>query len=230
MSQFVKNAWKKSLKTKNKSYFLINKKMITIAIELNHVIRNVNRQILKYYAKEFDPSMEWEDLDDKVDIFEKYLKFDSKYQKNNFIYVDYPYEIFACSMTVEKKLAPKITNWLSEITNIEDEDIRVIFYSLDEDALTIQSTYFFLSKIGTRVRKVIFPLSIEELWNECDVVITTRNEFFEKEIPNGKRVILINREYNEKNKNNAFLNYDNLSDIIEDKEYFNKIINQKQEE
>ena len=43
--------------------------MLTIGIELNHVVRNINRQILKNYAKEFDPSLEWEDLDDKVDIF-----------------------------------------------------------------------------------------------------------------------------------------------------------------
>lgn len=197
--------------------------MLTIGIELNHVIRNINRQILRYYAKEFDPSMDWEELDDKTDVFEKFCKFESKYQKNNFLYIDYPYEIFGCANTSEKKLATKITTWLSEITNIEDEDIRIVFYSLDEDALTIQSTFFFLSKIGTRVRKVIFPKSIEELWSECDVVITARNEFFEKEIPENKKVILINRDFNADNKEKAFLNYDNLSDIINDNNFFEKI-------
>ena len=30
----------------------------------------------------------------------------------------------------EKKLAVKITNWLTDISNIEDEDIRIIFYSI----------------------------------------------------------------------------------------------------
>ena len=197
--------------------------MLTIGVELNHVIRNINRQILKYYAKEYDPSMDWEELDDKVDIFDKYCKFNSKYEKSNFLYVTYPYEIFACGDTIEKGLQVKITNWLSEITNIEDEDIRIIFYSLDEDALTIQSTFFFLSKIGTRVRKVIFPKSIDELWNECDVVITARNEFFEKETPQGKKVVLINRDFNKDNKDKAFLNYDNLSDVINDNEFFKKV-------
>ena len=197
--------------------------MLTIGVELNHVIRNINRQILKYYAKEYDPSMDWEELDDKVDIFDKYCKFNSKYEKSNFLYVTYPYEIFACGDTIEKGLQVKITNWLSEITNIEDEDIRIIFYSLDEDALTIQSTFFFLSKIGTRVRKVIFPKSIDELWNECDVAITARNEFFEKETPQGKKVVLINREFNKDNNDKAFLNYDNLSDVINDNEFFKKV-------
>jgi hypothetical protein len=200
--------------------------MLTIGVELNHVVRNINKQILKYYAKEFDPSMDWEELDENVDVFEKYCKFKSKYEKNNFIYIDYPYEIFGCANTVEKKLAVKITNWLSEITNIEDEDIRIIFYSLDEDAITIQSSFFFLSKIGARVRKVIFPKSIDEVWEECDAVITARNEFFEKETPAGKKIILINREFNEGNKDKAFLNYDNLSDVISDNNFFNKLKNE----
>lgn len=197
--------------------------MLTIGVELNHVVRNINKQILKYYAKEFDPSMEWEEMDDKCDVFDKYCKFKSKYEKNNFIYIDYPYEIFGCANTAEKKLAVKITNWLSEITNIEDEDIRIIFYSLDEDAITIQSSFFFLSKIGARVRKVIFPKTINEVWKECDVVITARNQFFEEETPEGKKVVLINREFNEKNKDKAFLNYDNLSEVIEDNNFFKKL-------
>ena len=197
--------------------------MLTIGVELNHVVRNINKQILKCYAKEFDPSMEWEEMDDKCDVFEKYCKFKSKYEKNNFIYIDYPYEIFGCANTSEKKLAVKITNWLSEITNIEDEDIRIIFYSLDEDAITIQSSFFFLSKIGARVRKVIFPKTINEVWEECDVVITARNQFFEEETPEGKKVVLINREFNEQNKEKAFLNYDNLSDVISDNNFFEKL-------
>ena len=43
--------------------------MLTIGVELNHVVRNINKQILKYYAKEFDPSMDWEEMDDKCDVF-----------------------------------------------------------------------------------------------------------------------------------------------------------------
>ena len=196
--------------------------MIKIGIELNGVVRNVNKQILKYYQKDINPSLDLDETDEKDDVF-KYAKFESLTDKNDFIYIDYPYEIFGCANTAEKKLAVKITNWLSEITNIEDEDIRIIFYSMNEEAITIQSTFFFLSKIGTRVRKVIFPKSIEEVWEECDVVITARDEFFEKEIPEGKKVVLINRPFNKDCKDKAFLNYDNLSEIITDEEFFNKL-------
>lgn len=197
--------------------------MITIGVELNHVVRNINKQIIKYYAKEYAPDVDPDDIDDREDVLKTFAKFDSKYERNNFIFIDYPYEIFGCANTMEKKLAVKITNWLTDISNIEDEDIRIIFYSMNEEAITIQSTFFFLSKIGTRVRKVIFPKSIEEVWEECDVVITARYEFFEKEIPEGKKVVLINRPFNKDCKDKAFLNYDNLSEIITDEEFFNKL-------
>jgi hypothetical protein len=156
-------------------------------------------------------------------VFKTFAKFNSNYEKNNFIFIDYPYEIFGCASTMEKKLAVKITNWLTDISNIEDEDIRIVFYSLNEGELSIQSTYFFLSKIGTRVRKVFFPKNIDEVWDECDVVITARDEFFEKEIPEGKKVVLINRPFNKEVKDKAFLNYDNLSEIITDEDFFNKL-------
>ena len=197
--------------------------MITIGVELNHVVRNINKQIVKYYAKEYVPDVDLDDIDDREDVLKTFAKFDSKYERNNFLFIDYPYEIFGCANTMEKKLAVKITNWLTDISNIEDEDIRIIFYSMNEEAITIQSTFFFLSKIGTRVRKVIFPKSIEEVWEECDVVITARDEFFEKEIPEGKKVVLINRPFNKDCKDKAFLNYDNLSEIITDEEFFNKL-------
>ena len=190
--------------------------MLTIGVEINHVIRNVNRQLLKYYQKEFDPSLDIDELDDRVDVIEKYMKFKSKKEKNNFIYIDYPYEIFGCAGTSENKLAVKITNWLTSISNIEEEDIRIVFYSLNEEAITIQSTFFFLSKIGTRVRKVFFPRNVKEVWDECDVVITANNQMFEEEIPEGKKIVLINRGFNNENKDKAVANYDNLSEIIDD--------------
>jgi len=197
--------------------------MKTIGIELNHVVRNINKQILKYYQKEIDPSLDIDDLDDKVDVFEEYAKFNSKKDRYNFAYIDYPYELFGCAGTMEKGLAASITMWLSEITNIEDDEVRVIFYSLNEEELTIQSTYFFLSKIGSRVRKVIFPRSISEIWDECDAVITANPDLFKEDIPENKKIILINRVFNKDCKEKAFLNYDNLSEIIEDKDFFKKI-------
>ena len=62
-----------------------NKEIITIGIELNHVVRNINKQIIKYYIKEFNLNVDMEDIDDKEDIFKDFAKFESKYAKNNFL-------------------------------------------------------------------------------------------------------------------------------------------------
>jgi len=197
--------------------------MTTIAIELNHVVRNINKQLIKYYAKEYDPSLDIDMMDDKVDVFEHYLKFDSKNEKYRFVYIDYPYEIFGCAKTMEKNLAVRITNWLTDMTNIEDEQYNIIFYSLDEDNLTIQSTYFFLSKIGCRVRTMMFPKSYKEIWDVADVVVTARNEFFDNEKPEGKKLVIINRDFNEDNKERADLSYDSMTELCDDTSFFDKI-------
>lgn len=197
--------------------------MITIGIELNHVVRDINKQILKYYSRDIK-ALDEDEINTKDDI-SKYCVFESKHDKNNFIYIDYPYEIFGCAKTIEKNLSVMITNWLSDIENIEDEDIRIVFYSLYEEALTIQSTYFFLSKTGTRVREVFFPKKSQEIWNHCDVIITANNDILKDEIPQNKILVKIERTFNKNIKSKAQLAYSNLSDVISDEEFFTKLKN-----
>lgn len=202
--------------------------MITIAIELNHVVRNVNKQILKYYQKDIKPELDIDNIDEKDDVF-KYAKFDSKRDRNEFVYIDYPYEIFGCAKTMDKDLMTKINNWIVGLTNEEDETYRVIYYSLNEEALTIQSSYFFLSKIGTRVREVLFPLDPKEIIDRANVVITTDGSIIEKSKDTDTKIVLINRPTNKEFKDKAFLSYDSLVDLIDDKEFFKKIKNEEEE-
>jgi hypothetical protein len=197
--------------------------MITIGVELNHVVRNINKQILKYYDKAYNKGWDLDEMDTLDDAL-KLATFPSKNEKYNFFYIDYPFELFASAETVEKWLSVKLTNWLADVEDIEDEDIRIVFYSMNEANLTIQSTYFFLSKLGARVRKMLFPRNIKEVWDECDVVITANKEFLEEEVPDGKKVVLINRPFNEDVKDKAFANYDNLSAVIEDNNFFKSIL------
>lgn len=203
--------------------------MLTIGVELNHVVRNINRQILRYYAKEFDPSMDWEELDDKVDVFDKYCKFKSKYEKNNFLYIDYPFECFAASNSMSKNLPTQINNWLVDMTNREDEEVRVVYYSLYEDALTIQSTFFFLSKIGTRVREVFFPKELDEIWKHCDVVITTNKEVLDNK-PSNKQTVKVIGNGNQENGSVGDFEYDSLASIIKDEKFIDKILDNAKKE
>ena len=47
--------------------------MLTIGIEINDVIRNIKKQILKYYQKDYDNSLDLDNIDDKEDILKKYI-------------------------------------------------------------------------------------------------------------------------------------------------------------
>lgn len=199
--------------------------MITIGVELNHVVRNINKQILKYYAKSFDPSMDWEEIDDKDDVF-KYIKFNSSHEKNNFLYIDYPFEVFGCGGSTEKNLPTKINNWLAELTNREDEEVRIVYYSLYEEALTIQSTYFFLSKIGTRVREIFFPKKLDEIWERCDVVITTNKEVLDNK-PSNKQTVKIIGNGNKENGSVGDFEYDSLDSVINDEKFIDKVLENK---
>ena len=197
--------------------------MIRIGIELNDVVRNINKQILKYYQKDIDPSLDLDEVDEKDDVF-KYAKFDSKKSKNEFIYIDYPYEIFGCAKTMTKDLQVEMNNWLNELTNYEDDNVEIYFYGLNEESLTIQSSYFFLSKIGTRVRKVIFPRDLNDLTKDTDVIVTANKKVVD--FLDGKKgiySILINNNINSECKDKTNANYDSLSDVIKDEGLLNTL-------
>ena len=197
--------------------------MIRIGIELNDVVRNINKQILKYYQKDIDPSLDLDEVDEKDDVF-KYAKFDSNKSRNEFIYIDYPYEIFGCAKTMTKDLQVEMNNWLSELTNYEDDDVEIYFYSLNEESLTIQSSYFFLSKIGTRVRKVIFPRDLNDLAKDTDVIVTANKKVVDfLDDKKGIYSILINNNINSECKDKTNANYDSLSDVIKDEGLLNTL-------
>src|SRR5574344_2385594 len=148
-------------------------KTLRIAIELNHVVRDINKQIVKYYIKDFDHSLDEDEIDETDDVINNVIKFERSIEKNNFFYNDYPFELYGCAKVIEKNLATSINTWLLELLNIEDYKVEVFFYSMGESGITLQSTYFFLSKAGIRTRMMLFPTSMGEVTSQCDVVITS---------------------------------------------------------
>lgn len=192
-----------------------------VAIELNGVVRDINRQILKYYQKAIDPSFDHEEIDSKDNPF-KYCKFDSKRAKNEFMYIDYPYELYGCANPTEQNLPTQINNFLAELTNYEDDEIDIMYFSMDEEALTIQSSFFFLSKIGTRVRTVMFPKSIEEIDANSDIVVASSRSVIES-LPEDKFKVLIKEESNMGLEKICNLSYETLSDMLSDKEIISKL-------
>lgn len=196
---------------------------IRLGIDLDHVIRNINRQILKYYQKDIDESIDIDDADYKDDVLNTICHFETKHDIETFLYEDYPLEIFGHANETERFLSRDLNNWIKELKNQEDYDIDIFFFSMKEFELTIQSSYFFLSKIGSRVRKVIFPENIEELCEYGDVFITSYTDNAKKLSNNGKKIILIDTNFNKNAVKYSDLEYASLREFINDKNKLNKI-------
>ena len=193
-----------------------------IGIELNNIVRDLNKQIIKYYKKDINQSFDDKNVNYNVTNIIDSIDFKSKKAKFEYMYVDYPYEIFGCATTTHRNLAVTINNWLISLGNKEDDSYDVKLFSLKEEALSIQSTYYFLSKIGCRVREMFFPKDGVEMWNKCDVIITLNERIIDNK-PEGKVVVLINKDDNKNLQGKVDLHYDSLFDLISDTEFINKV-------
>ena len=201
--------------------------MIRIGIELNGIVRDINSQIVKYYKKDIDKSFDEDAVDKNVVNIVKSLNFGSTKNMTEFLYVDYPYEVYGCAKTCERNLATLINNWVLKFENIEYEDFELVFFSCDENGLTIQSTYYFLSKIGSRVREMHFPKDSKNMWNICDAIITTRERIV-KEKPRDKTSILITKNDNLNLVKVADKVYEKLSDVINDEGFLPSLVKNKE--
>jgi hypothetical protein len=193
-----------------------------IGIEINHVIRNVNSQMLKYYVKDIDKSFDDTKVETNVVAFIDKLNFKTKKAKENFVYVDYPYEIFGCAQTSHRNTGTMLNKWLDEMENKGWNCEDVCLFSLKENALTIQSSYYFLSKIGCRVRNVFFPKNGVDMWEKCDVIITTDERIINNK-PEGKKVVLILTKDTAHLSSKCDMVYSNFMDLLTDSTFLNLI-------
>ena len=190
-----------------------------IGIEIDHILRNINFQIIKYYKKDIVKDFDDESVNYNVVDIWKNIKFESKKKRYEFLFEDYPYEIFGCARTMSRHLSLNLNNFLLELADAGDKD-QVCLFSLKEGGLSIQSTYYFLSKIGCKVREVLFPTKNNDIWNKCDIIITTNAELV-KNKPEGKIVVLIKKDDMPANlEKYADYVFDSLDDVLEAKYLF----------
>lgn len=195
--------------------------MLTIAIDINDVIRDYTRQFQKYYNKGVDPSFDIEyddikdfDLSNVFPFKNEYDEIDNRlYYK--FKYEDYAYELFGRADVMERNLPSEMNLWVQNTMRNFDEgkNPQIMLVSPFEMNLSIQSTLSFLSRIGTRIREIYFPIDSQTIWDRCDILITANPNLI-KSVPEGKTVIKINAPYNQDVKSE--LTFDSLSDVIND--------------
>ena len=195
-----------------------------IAIDLNDVIRAYSKTFAKFYKKETNSDINLDELELTSNNLDEIFDFNSKDDYQKFLYEDYPFEIFGSAPPMEKNLPAELNDWITKtIGNLDiTESIDLIIVSPMEFGLTIQSTYFFLSKIGCRIREVYLPKDSLTIWDKCDCLITANPKLLNSK-PDDKISIKINMLYNADCPSSY--SYESLSEFISDKNNILKLIN-----
>lgn len=167
-----------------------------IAIDLNDVLRAYTRNFAKIFKREYDHTFDEETVEVTTNELDKVFPFESKTEYNRFVYQDYPFELFGSCDPVSKDTPAALTNWLTKLRDIDTEEpIDIIIVSPMEYGLSIQSSYFFLSKLGCKVREVYFPSDSLTIWDRCDILVTANPKLLNNK-PEGKFSIKITTDYN----------------------------------
>ena len=173
-----------------------------IFISINGVLRNLIQKFDYHYHDYFLSS----ELEEEEETFEygkegkvqndnllNYYKFQSKEELDNFIFIDYPIEIFGHA-GISYNTA--ITDLNKLIYENKEHNFTII--GLDELGKAKPATLFFLSKNGFMGNNIksIKTENLDENWNKCDVWITDCKKIVDS-CPSDKVVIKFNTTYNQ---------------------------------
>ena len=185
-----------------------------IAIELNDVIRDFSNNFLRYYCEGYDHTFNPNGFEFWSNDMKVLFPFKTDNAYNRFVYNDYAFELFGKCETCGRGITKDLAVWLNEIKNIDtDEKIEIMFVSTMEYGASIGYTYFFISKLGTEIREVYFPVNSIDIWDRCDILITA-NPYLLDNKPEGKKSIKIRTEYNTESKSD--FDYRDFSKFCED--------------
>ena len=197
---------------------------MVIGIDLNDVLRNFTMNFAKYYKQGYNHEFDYDDFERWTCDLEALFPFKTKHSFEKFTYEDYAYELFGACPTCELQLSSAFNDWVTDIIpNLDSkEPIDLMMVSPLEYGISIPSTYFFLSKIACKVRKVFMPTDSFEIWEKCDAVITANPLLLDSK-PEGKVSVKIEQDYN--NESEADFTFGSLRQFVEDEEYTKQIIN-----
>ena len=193
-----------------------------ICITLDDVLRAKTYQFGKIYKKNIDPSIQLDTLDMSSGDLCEIFGFKDRKEFNKFLYEDYVFEIFGEAITTEKGVDKKLNLWLLQMADNDelDEPVELLLANPMEFNASIGFSYFFVSKLATRIREVHFPADSQKIWDLCDVLITADKKLLDNK-PKGKKSIKIETDYNV--DSNADYTYEKLSAFLDDEEIINKL-------
>lgn len=196
-----------------------------IAIDLNDVVRDFSNNFVRYYLEGYDHEYDLGDFEFWTNDMKALLPFKSDAAYNNFVYSDFAFELFGKCSTITRNLDAELVQWTDvTLQDIDtDEPIEIMFVSPMEYGLSIGNTYFFISKLGTRIREVYLPTDSATIWDKCDVLITANPSLLANK-PEGKTSIKIEAEYNKESK--ADYTFKTLSSFLKNNDIINKLLNE----
>ena len=195
-----------------------------IAIDLNDVVRDFSNNFVRYYIEGYDHEFDLTDFEFWSNDLSAVFPFKSKQSFYNFIYNDFAFELYGKCGTCTKNISSELNDWTEkDIKELDlDEEVEVMFVSPMEYGLSIGNTYFFLSKLGTKIREAYFPTDSMTIWDKCDVLITANPALLDAK-PEGKVSVKIKADYNK--ETNADYTYKDLSSLISDKKFLEGLVN-----
>lgn len=147
----------------------------------------------------------------------KKIELSAKEVYNRFMYEDYCFEIHGSAPIMYKGMDLHVNQFYLKYKDTVDFTIYGV-----ENYFSIPSTLFFLSKMTSRIKNVCFVDNALDMWNNVDILITTDPTILSLGVPWGKKLIKMNRPYNQ-NINGCSLEALQIADLINNTK-FEKII------
>ena len=195
-----------------------------IAIDLNDVVRDFSNNFVRYYIEGYDHEFDLTDFEFWSNDMSVVFPFKSQQSYYNFVYNDFAFELYGKCGTCTKNISSELSDWTEKTIKELDteEDIQVMFVSPMEYGLSIGNSYFFLSKLGTKIREVYFPTDSLTIWDRCDVLITANPKLLDAK-PEGKISVKIKAEYNKDNKSDY--EFKDLSSLVTNEKFLEELVN-----
>jgi len=210
-------------------------KKTTIAFTIDHTFRDVFGKIVKLYNKFYVDEPEIEAQETNSDFtapiltlpitstnLMNHIPFESTEAMEDFIFVEFPLEIFGYANESESGIIRAFNMWIESLP----ENINVILIS-NEIGRTKPSTLFFLSKTGSECNTVTFIDDNVNIWDYCDTLVTSGEVKTKK--PRCKKLIIIDKPFNQQltgdiRYNSLFDLFTNdINKLVKPKKWYNKI-------
>ncbi len=193
-----------------------------ICFTLDDVIRAKTERIYEVYCKFVDQDKDSGDFSRDTNDYFSELPFDTKSEYNEFLYKDYPFEIFGEAEVCDKMLDKELNLWLIDMSDkYEFDNLSFMLANPFEFNQSIGFTYFFLSKIATRIREVYLPTDSSTIFDKCDVLVTADPKLLNNK-PEGKVTVKIETGYNKECESDY--TFESLSSFLKDNTVMDSIL------